>query len=96
MSREAELDPERLARSPDYVRLEIDLAPGQELLLDAAAWREAILFVTAGEIEVQCGSGQRRRFAREAILCVAPTVRLLRNGGNEPARLIAISRRVGG
>ena len=93
MSCEHDIDSEQLARdSPDFLRRVIELAPDQELS-GLAAWRDAIVFLTDGEIEVVCVAGGRRRFTRGAILCPTPTVRLLRNSGAEPARLIAISRR---
>ena len=97
MSRDDGLDPEQLARrSADYTRSVVELLPGEELRVDSARWRDALVFVTAGEIELRCESGQRRCFARGAILCLMPTVRLIRNGGDAPARLIAVARRRSG
>ena len=94
MSCDDELDPERLARdSVLFSRKLVELAPGRELRLDPASWQDAIVFVRAGEIELECVSGERRRFARASIVCFTPVVRLLRNSGDEPVRLIAISRR---
>lgn len=90
-----ELDPDRLARDPvRYRRRVVVLAPEQELRVDPDAWRHAIVFLTAGEIELECTRGERRRFARGAILCLAPPVTLLRNSGAEQARLLAISHRL--
>jgi len=94
MSCDDDFDPEQLARdSADFFRRSIELAPDQELSSSLAAWRDAIVFLTDGEIEFVCVEGERRRFRRGAMLCLTPTVRLLRNSGTEPARLIAISRR---
>ena len=94
MSCDDELDPERLARDcARFSRRVIELAPGRELQLDPEIWQDAIIFVTAGEIELECVSGERRRFARASVLCFTPVVRLLRSRGDEPARLVAISRR---
>ncbi len=94
MSCGEDLDPERLvADSAYFERRVIDLAPGQSVVPDRSTWRDALVFVTAGEIEVECSSGQRRRFPRGAMLCLTPTLRVLRAGGDAPARLIAISRK---
>jgi len=94
MSCEDDFDPELLAcDSADFSRRVIELAPGQELSSGLSAWRDAIVFVTDGEVEFVCAEGGRRRFACGAMLCVTPTVRLLRNSGVEPARVIAISPR---
>jgi quercetin dioxygenase-like cupin family protein len=71
-----------------------EVAPGSVLAYDATSWQDAIVFVTAGEIELECSSGERRRFHQGDILCLAPIpVRLLRNVGTTPARLLAIWRR---
>jgi quercetin dioxygenase-like cupin family protein len=93
MSRGEDLDPERLvADSAYFERRVIDLAPDQTLALDRSSWRDALVFVTDGEIECVCASGQRRRFGRGAILCMTPTLRALGAGGDAPVRLIAVSR----
>ena len=73
----------------------VELAPNKELRLRPEDWVDAIVFVTAGEVELECLSGQTRRFACGAVLCVSGLVRVLRNDGPEPARLIAIARRTG-
>lgn len=94
MNRDDDFDPEQFARdSADFIRRVIELAPDQELSPGLVAWRDAIVFLTDGEIELVCVEGECRRFTRGAMLCLTPTVRLLRNSGVEPARLIAISRR---
>ncbi len=93
MSSGEDLDPERLvADSAYFERRVIDLAPDQTLALDRSTWRDALVFVTDGEIECVCASGQRRRFAGGAILCLTPTLRVLRATGDASVRLIAISR----
>jgi quercetin dioxygenase-like cupin family protein len=94
MSGVDDFDPEQFARdSAEFFRRVIELAPDQELSSGLAEWRDAIVFLTEGEIELVCVEGERRRFPRGAMLCVTPKVRLLRNSGVEPARLIVISRR---
>jgi len=94
MSCDDDFDPEKVALdSAVFFRRVIELEPGQELSRGLGAWRGAILFLTEGEVELECVGGQRRRFGAEAVLCLTSTACLLRNSGTEPARLIAISRR---
>lgn len=94
MSRDEELDLDRLARdSLHFRRWVVDLAAAEELTIDASPWRDAIVFLEAGEVELECVAGERRRFAAGAVLCLRTPVRLLRNSGSQSARLIAISRR---
>ena len=72
----------------------VTLEPGCVLPYDAAAWRDAIVFVTAGEIELQCLSGTSRRFWRGHILWLSNLpLKAVRNPSQVPARLVAISRR---
>jgi len=94
MSCDEEFDLDQLARdSLHFRRRELELVPGEELWIDARAWRDAIAFLESGEIELECSGGERSRFAVGAVLCFPPPVRFLRNSGDEPARLITISRR---
>jgi len=94
MSCEEQFDLNRLARDELRFRKRvIELTPKDELRIDAAAWRGAIVFLETGEVELECSAGERRRFAAGAVLCLVPPVRALRNCGDDSARLIAISRR---
>jgi hypothetical protein len=64
------------------------------LAYDRAAWHDAIVFVTAGEIELECLSGAVHRFCRGDILWLARLpLRNVRNSGPVHARLVSISRR---
>jgi len=94
MSRDEELDLDRLARdSVHFRRRVVEVAPGEELDIDADRWRDALVVVESGEVELECAAGGSSRFAAGAVLCLLPPVRFLRNTNSEPARLIAISRR---
>jgi len=94
MRNDEPLDPNRLARDALHFRRRvIDLAAGQVLPLEPAAWQDAVVFLTSGEIELECVRGERRRFGPGAVLCFAAPVSTVRSCGDEPARLIAISRR---
>ncbi|HEY7045712.1 MAG TPA: hypothetical protein VH373_00730 [Jatrophihabitantaceae bacterium] len=79
--------------SPRLTRRVVEIAAGSALALDAAPGPDAIVFVTAGEIDVECSSGASARFGTGAVLCFTRiTVRALRNPGCEPARLLVIGR----
>ena len=94
MSCDEELDLDQLARdSVHFRKRELELAPGEVLRVDARVWRDAIAFLENGEVELECSAGERSRFAIGAVLCFPAPVRFLRNSSDEPARLIAISRR---
>lgn len=96
MSSDEELDLDRLARDLLHFRSHvIELAPGEELDVDAGRWRDVLVLLESGEVELECAAGERSRFPAGAVLCLRPSVRFLRGSGCEPARLIAISRRSG-
>jgi len=89
------LDAERLARglAAPFARRIVELAPACVLAYHAAEWRDAIVFVTGGEIEVETAGGACWRFRDGDILCLAPfPVLVVRSVGTEPARLLAIRR----
>jgi hypothetical protein len=92
---EGEIDVDRLGRdSALFRRRVVELAPEQEVRLDADVWQDAIVFLTAGEVELECEAGFRHRFGRGAIVCLAHLrLSIMRNSGAAPARLLAISRR---
>lgn len=88
-------DAERLHRtaSTSFSRRLIELQPGACLKHDLAFWQEAIVFLTAGELEVECSRGERHRFRAGDILTLARLpVRRARNTGAAPARLLAVWR----
>lgn len=91
-----DLDLECLARteSPGFEKRIVELGPDELLPFDPAVWRDTIVFVLAGQLEVECTSGARACFRCGAILPVSPLpVRKLRNPAAAPVRLLAISRR---
>lgn len=89
------LDIDLIARleSPKLDRQQLDLAPGT-VLVNPAGWRDAIVFVVAGELDVECSSGTGCRFGRGDVLCLARlSGATMRNTGPVPVRLLAIWRR---
>jgi hypothetical protein len=57
-------------------------------------WRDAIVIVERGEIELECRGGARQRFGHgDALWLVGLPLRAIHNRGHEPALLVAVSRR---
>lgn len=78
----------------EFERREIVVAPGRSRAYDEAEWRDAIVAVERGEIEVEGTAGSRRRFGSGDVLSLAGLpLRALRNRGEEAAVLVAVSRR---
>jgi hypothetical protein len=73
---------------------EICVPPRCEHAYVEAEWRDALVIVERGAIEVEfTGGGGCCRFVRGDILFLTGLhIRTLRNPGNEPAVLLAISR----
>jgi hypothetical protein len=76
-----------------FDRRVISVPPGGVLDYDEADWRDALVLVVRGEIDVEARGG-RERFARGAVLSLSGLpLRALRNQGAEPAELLAVRRR---
>jgi quercetin dioxygenase-like cupin family protein len=72
----------------------VALAPGGARPYVAAEWRDTLVFVERGEIELETVSDGPRRFASGDVLWLSGLpVRALHNPGDEPAVLVAVSRR---
>ena len=71
----------------------VTIAPGRERAYHEAEWRDALVFVERGEIELESPTATSR-FARGDVLwLIGLPLRALRNRGQEPTLLVAISRR---
>jgi hypothetical protein len=82
------------ALPPGFVRRTIVVAAGAARPADEREWRDAIVVVDRGEIELECVAGGRRRFAAGAVLWLTGIdLRMLHNRGAEPAVLVAVTRR---
>jgi quercetin dioxygenase-like cupin family protein len=69
------------------------LPPGDAEPYREADWADAIVVVEQGELELECTRGGSRTFRRGAILWFAGLpLRTLRNRGEEPVVLTAVSR----
>jgi len=72
---------------------EIALPPGGELPYEEADWRDALVVLEAGEIELEAVSGARRHLgAGDVFWLVGLPLRALRNAGSEAAVLVTVSR----
>jgi hypothetical protein len=72
---------------------EVAVAPGGDRPYDPREWRDALVLVKAGEIELRGVSGATRLFARGDLLYLDRVpLRALHNPGATPAVLIAVSR----
>jgi quercetin dioxygenase-like cupin family protein len=68
--------------------------PGGVRIYNEAEWRDAIVVVGSGEIELEALGGSRERFEAGDILCFSGLpLRSLHNRGTEPAVLVTVSRR---
>jgi quercetin dioxygenase-like cupin family protein len=72
----------------------VTVAPGGVLGYIEAEWRDALVVVEQGRIEVETFSGRRRRFSRGDVLClIGLSIVALHNHGEDPVLLIAVWRR---
>jgi hypothetical protein len=79
---------------PAFERRTVSIAPGCTVAYDSLAWRDALVVVRRGEIELECVHGACRRFQRGDVLwLVGLSLRALHNRGREPAVLAAVVRR---
>jgi glyoxylate utilization-related uncharacterized protein len=77
-----------------FDRRVVAVPPGGARDYDEADWRDALVLVVRGEIELEARSGHRARFARGAVLSLAGLhLRALHNRGAEPAELVTLRRR---
>jgi hypothetical protein len=82
-------------RVPDAFDIrEIVLAGGAARAFDEAEWRNSIVVVETGEIDLECLGGSRRTFGCGDVLWLGGlSLRVLHNSGSGPAVLIAVSRK---
>jgi hypothetical protein len=70
------------------------VAPGHTLAYRDSDWRDALVVVERGAVELEWLGGARQRFGCGAVLWLAGLrLRALDNRGFEPAVLLAVSRR---
>jgi hypothetical protein len=83
-----------MAAPPGFEVRAVPVEVGCEHAYDEAEWRDAIVVVARGEIELECLSGDCVRFDCGSVLWfVGLPLRAVRACGAEPALLVAVSRR---
>jgi hypothetical protein len=93
MSRESPAAPGRGSVRRQFVVRHVAIAAGTELAFTPADWRDAIVVVERGPLEVECPDGNRTTFETGAMLCLdSLSIGTLRNRGSEPVQLFALSR----
>jgi hypothetical protein len=71
----------------------IAVAPGRARAFDDTEWRDALVVVERGEIELEFLTAGRRRYGRGDVLWLnGLSLRALHNRGLEPAVLVAVRR----
>ena len=71
----------------------VAVAPGDDRPYDEAEWRDALVLVRSGQIELHGVSGACSSFGRGDLLYLQGVpLRALHNPGAEPAVLVAVSR----
>ena len=79
---------------PGFRRRTVVLSPGESRPSGDADWRDAVVVVERGDVELECAAGGRRRFSGGAVLWLAGIdLRVLHNVGDEAVVLLAVSRR---
>jgi hypothetical protein len=77
-----------------FERRVVVTAPGRQRAFDDAEWRDALVVVERGEIELGCQGGTCWRFGRcDVLWVIGLPVRTPHNPGREPAVLAAVPRR---
>jgi len=77
-----------------FVVRAVAVAPGCERAYVEEEWRDAIVVVKRGEIELEWLDGTCHRFGRGDLLWLTGLpVRALHNRGSRPALLVGVSRR---
>ena len=78
---------------PGFEYRAVTVEPGGDRIYHRSEWRDALVLITRGEIELECRDGSRRQLGRGDVFWLAGLpLRRIHNRGSEPARLIAIRR----
>jgi hypothetical protein len=80
-------------RRPGLGCVSLVLAPGEHLAFERAAWRDTLVEVDDGQLDLELRSGAYRRFGVGALLWLDGLgLRALHNRGQQIAVLVAVSR----
>jgi hypothetical protein len=82
---------------PGFELRTVAVEPGDELPYRDDDWRDALVIVERGELDIECVRGGHRQFRSGAILWLTGLpLRMLRNLGSEPVVIAAVSRKPAG
>jgi predicted dithiol-disulfide oxidoreductase (DUF899 family) len=82
-----------MERRPGFLLRAVAMEAGAARIYNEAEWRDALVLVTRGEIELEAVGGEACRFGRGSVLCLdGLPLRALRSRGTEPAVLVTVSR----
>jgi quercetin dioxygenase-like cupin family protein len=81
---------------PGFEVRAVEVEPGGARIYHETEWQDALVLLARGTIELECRGGSRHGLRPgDVFWLVGLPVRVLRNGGTEPAILLAVSRRHG-
>lgn len=84
----------RRAPGPGFTCTTVRIEPGRSRLYDPAEWRDALVVVESGEVQLECRRGRRHPFTRGSVLCLdGLKLRALHNPGHQDVLLVAVARR---
>jgi hypothetical protein len=79
---------------PRFRRWSVTLLPGTSLVYVEEDWRDALVTVTRGTVEVECLRGGHTAFGPGAMVwMVGLDLRAMHNRGSEPVVMVAVARR---
>jgi hypothetical protein len=82
-----------MAAPPGFAVRAVAVEAGGERVYEQAEWRDALVYVASGTIELRCLSGRTHRFGCGDIVWLAELpLRSLRNPGTDATVLLAVSR----
>jgi hypothetical protein len=83
------------AVGPSFRARVVRVPPGGTRPIDESEWRDAVVAVEHGEVELECRAGGRRRFGTGSLLWLTGLgLRAIHNHGGKDAVLVAVRRRV--
>jgi hypothetical protein len=78
---------------PGFECRAVTVEPGGDRIYHDGEWRDALIVIAQGEVELEWLDGRRHRLAKGAVFWLAGLrLRRIRNRGAEEAQLVTVSR----